>query len=103
MPKDAYVLVTPARNEEATIATTIQSVLSQTLLPRKWVIVSDRSTDRTDQIAAEYVSKNDFIRLAHIEGRGAHSFASVVRAFERGIAALPCVDYCYLGLLDADV
>ena len=45
-----YVLITPARNEEAFIEKTIQSVVSQTILPAKWVIVSDGSTDRTDEI-----------------------------------------------------
>ena len=37
-----YVLVTAARNEEALIEQTIQSVIAETVLPRKWVIVSDR-------------------------------------------------------------
>ena len=45
-----YVLVTPARNEAAYIKKTIQSVISQTILPIKWVIVSDGSTDGTDEI-----------------------------------------------------
>src|SRR2546426_1031255 len=46
----SYVLITPARNEEAHIERTIKSVVSQTLRPLKWVIVSDGSTDRTDEI-----------------------------------------------------
>lgn len=45
-----YVLVTPARNEEAFIEQVIQSVLAQSVLPLKWAIVSDGSTDRTDEI-----------------------------------------------------
>jgi len=45
-----YVLITAARNEEAYIEKTIKSVISQTILPKKWVIVSDGSTDRTDEI-----------------------------------------------------
>jgi glycosyltransferase involved in cell wall biosynthesis len=44
-----YVLVTPARNEERFIEATIDSMASQTVLPRAWVIVSDGSTDRTRQ------------------------------------------------------
>jgi len=36
-----YVLVTPAHNEEAFIEKTIQSVIQQTVLPLKWVIVDD--------------------------------------------------------------
>src|SRR5579863_6622358 len=46
--EDGYVLMTAAYNEEANIQKTIQSVLSQTLRPKRWVIVSDGSTDGTD-------------------------------------------------------
>ena len=43
-----YVLITPARNEAQYIELTINSVVSQTLRPIKWVIVNDGSTDNTD-------------------------------------------------------
>ena len=46
-----YVLITPARNEEAFIEKTIESVINQTVLPAKWVIVNDGSTDTTGTIA----------------------------------------------------
>ncbi len=45
-----YVLITPARNEAAFIEQTIRSVIGQTVLPLKWVIVSDGSTDSTNDI-----------------------------------------------------
>ena len=45
-----YVLVTPARNEADFIEETLKSVTSQSVLPLKWVIVSDGSTDGTDDI-----------------------------------------------------
>jgi len=35
---DSYVLITAARNEEAYVEKTIHSVISQTVLPIKWVI-----------------------------------------------------------------
>ncbi|MBV33353.1 MAG: hypothetical protein CMK36_07980 [Porticoccaceae bacterium] len=44
LQREAYVLVTPIYNEEAYITQTIASVLSQTILPAEWVIVSDRPT-----------------------------------------------------------
>ncbi len=40
-----YVVVTPARNEAAFIEKTIQTMVRQTVLPEKWVIVNDGSTD----------------------------------------------------------
>src|SRR5262249_12976288 len=48
------VLITPARNEEAFIAKTIQSMVSPTVRPIRWVIVNDGSTDRTGAIARRY-------------------------------------------------
>ena len=40
----AYVLITPARNEAQFIELTLKSVIAQTVRPKKWVIVSDGST-----------------------------------------------------------
>jgi glycosyltransferase involved in cell wall biosynthesis len=45
-----FVLITPAHNEEALIKKTIESVISQTMLPMRWVIVDDGSTDSTAAI-----------------------------------------------------
>ncbi len=99
----SYVLVTPAQNEEATVEITIRSVLSQTILPKEWIIVSDRSTDRTEELVKNYAASHDFIRLLRVDGQQGHSFASVVHATEAGLKALKAKDYAYVGLLDADV
>ena len=61
-----YVLITPARNEEEYIERTIKSVMSQTILPEKWVIVNDGSTDHTYEITMRYAKEYDFIELVHI-------------------------------------
>ena len=58
-----YVLITPARNEEAFIGATIESVISQSHCLRRWIIVSDGSTDRTDEIVREYKSRFAWIEL----------------------------------------
>lgn len=103
MADRSYVLVTPVRNEERTIEITIQSVLAQTILPREWVIVSDDSTDQTDEIVRRYAAQHPFIRLLRLEKRPERNFASVVFATESGVRALQTKDYNYIGLLDADV
>jgi glycosyltransferase involved in cell wall biosynthesis len=54
LPKD-IVLTTTARNEVAYIGRTIESVLAQTLLNVKWVILSDGSVDRTDDIIKKVI------------------------------------------------
>ena len=55
-----YVLITPARNEAAFIEQTIKSVIQQTILPLKWMIVSDGSTDGTDEIVKKYRANHDW-------------------------------------------
>jgi len=98
-----YVLVTAARNEASLIEGTVCSVISQTIRPVQWVIVSDGSTDQTDEIVQRYASAYDFIELLRIERPAGRDFASkayAVRAgFER-VAGTPCE---YIGNLDADV
>ena len=54
MLKNIYILITAARNEENLIENTIKSVISQSIKPAKWIIVSDNSTDRTDIIVEGY-------------------------------------------------
>jgi biofilm PGA synthesis N-glycosyltransferase PgaC len=98
-----YVLVTPARNEETTLATTIESVINQTIPPREWIIVSDQSTDRTDAIVKEYSARVPYLRLLRLEQRPQRSFASVVFVTEAGVQALQTKDYQFIGLLDADI
>jgi glycosyltransferase involved in cell wall biosynthesis len=69
MSNSNYVLITAARNEEKYIEATIESVLSQTILPKRWVIVSDGSTDRTDEIVLRYSAQHDFIKFIRREAK----------------------------------
>lgn len=102
-PEFSYVLVTPVRDEEATIGRTIASVLKQTVLPREWVIVSDGSTDGTDEIVRKAAAENPWIRLLPLTPRPGRSFAAVVLNTEKGIRHLDYRDHGFLGLLDSDV
>lgn len=98
-----YVLVTPARNEERYIGLTLDSVIGQTHRPVKWVVVSDGSTDRTDEIVASRLRKNpwmDFVRMP--EHRDRH-FAAKVQCFNAGFTRLKDLDYDIVGSLDADI
>ena len=98
-----YVLITPARNEEAFIELTIKSVVSQTCLPIKWVIVSDGSTDGTDDIVKKYIAENPWIELARMPERQERHFAGKVHAFNAGYAKVKELDYDIIGNLDADI
>ena len=99
----SYVLVTPVKDEVATIGRTISAVARQTVVPREWVIVSGGSTDGTDDVVREAAAVYPWIRLVAIPADSARSFSTVVRNTELGIKSLACADYRYIGLLDADV
>jgi len=98
-----YVLLTAAYNEESRLSKTISSVISQTYLPEKWVIVSDGSTDRTDAITLQYVKEYPFVELLHREKGSSHDFASKVYALAAGFQLLRNVSFEFIGHLDADV
>ena len=98
-----YVLITPARNEEAYIEKTLQSVISQTVLPRKWVIVSDGSTDSTDDIVKKYMAGNTWIELIRMPEHGDRQFAAKVYAFNAGYEKIKDTSYNIIGNLDADI
>jgi glycosyltransferase involved in cell wall biosynthesis len=99
----AYVLITPARNEEAFIANTLNSVVQQTHLPRKWVIVNDGSTDTTARLVEPYVAKYNWIELVNLPVRQDRNFAAKVEAFNAGRERVKDLDYEVVGNLDADV
>ena len=105
----SYVLITPARNEAAFIELTIQSVVGQTVLPLKWVIVSDGSTDKTDEIARRYAGENPWIRFVRREKleqerRRVEKVApGKVAAVEMALTSLNGAEYEYFANLDADV
>jgi glycosyltransferase involved in cell wall biosynthesis len=103
MNKNKYVLITAARNEEAYIEKTIQAVISQTILPKKWVIVSDGSTDKTDEIVERYTKKSEFIELVETTNDVNRNFGSKARALHIGCEHLGELDYQFIGNLDADI
>lgn len=99
----AYVLITPARNEAKFIELTIQSVLAQTIRPLKWVIVSDGSTDGTDEIVRSYASQHDWIELLQKSEHKERTFAAKVDAFNAGYDRVSRLHYDVIGNLDGDI
>jgi glycosyltransferase involved in cell wall biosynthesis len=99
----SYVLITPARNEAKFIELTLKAVVAQTARPLKWVIVSDGSTDGTDDIVREYVSRYTWIELVRMRERKERHFAGKVDAFNAGLARVTHLKYDVIGNLDGDV
>jgi glycosyltransferase involved in cell wall biosynthesis len=88
----SYVLITPARNEAQFIELTIKSVVAQTVRPVKWIIVSDGSTDGTDEIVREYTKDHSWIELVRMPERRERHFAGKVYAFNAGYARIKNVE-----------
>jgi hypothetical protein len=96
-------LITPARNEAAFIEGTITSVVAQTILPLKWVIVSDGSTDGTDEIVRKYIPDNPWIELIRMPESRDRTFAAKVACVNAGYERINQHSYDILGMLDADI
>ena len=99
----SYVLMTAAYNEEAFIEKTLSSVVSQTVLPRRWVIVSDGSTDKTDELVKRYATQYDFIRLLRVTRPVSRSFGAKVMALQTGSTLLNDLAFKFIGNIDADI
>lgn len=104
-----YILITPARNEQDTLPVAAHSLLSQTHLPRLWLIVNDGSTDGTQQIIQTLKTDRPWIislSLPPSTGGLDEHFSEVV---QRGFIHLQSkakdreIIYDLIGKIDADV
>jgi Glycosyl transferase family 2 len=98
-----YVLITSARNEARLIEGTIRSVVSQTLLPERWVIVDDGSTDRTAEVVESYLERFPWIDLVRRPNRPDRSFTGKALAVNAALERLSSTQFDVVGNLDADV
>lgn len=98
-----YYIIIPAHNEERFIGLTLQSLLSQTVLPEKIVVVNDNSTDKTALIVSDFAKENPFIQLVNTTSEAIHLPGSkVIQAFKKGLDTIDD-NYDILVKLDADL
>jgi glycosyltransferase involved in cell wall biosynthesis len=98
-----YALITPAHNEACLITKTLDSVVAQTALPKRWIIVDDGSADQTAQIVHSYAKHHTWIELVQRPRRLNRSFAAKVEAFNSGLERLRSTQLDVIGNLDSDV
>jgi glycosyltransferase involved in cell wall biosynthesis len=99
----AYYIVIPSYNEEALISLTLQSLISQTVLPSKIVVVNDNSTDKTAEVVLDFAKENPFITLVNKTSENIHLPGSkVIQAFQKGFETLD-ENYDIIVKLDADL
>lgn len=101
---DAYVIISPCRNEADYMRRTLDSVIAQSQRPGLWVIVDDGSTDATPEILAEYTAQHDWIRVVPKPDRGHRAVGpGVIEAFYAGLDTVDLDQYTYLCKLDLDL
>ena len=83
---------------------TLDSVIAQTVRPKKWVIVDDGSTDGTSEILADYAKRHEWIEVVKKPDRGGRAVGpGVIEAFYTGFERIQPQDYAYLCKLDLDL
>lgn len=98
-----YALITAAWNEEAFIKAPLDAVTAQTVPPLVWVIVSDASSDRTDDIVGSYAKQFPYIRLLRLDKSHDQSFAAQIEAINAGYDYIRHLEFEFVGNLDADI
>lgn len=94
--------MTSVKNECTLIAQTIKAVLEQTIRPIKWVIVSDNSTDNTDEIIIRYASQYSIIQYIRKDSIQ-KGFISKVEALKLAYYELSKIEFDFIGTLDGDI
>lgn len=98
-----YYIVIPSHNEEKYIAQTIQSIIEQTVLPKKLVVVNDNSSDKTAAIILAFAEKHPWISLVNKTSEAIHLPGSkVIQAFQKGLEMLD-ENYDFIVKADADL
>lgn len=63
---NTYIAITPARDEERLLPGLVESMTTQTVKPRRWVVIDDGSTDRTGAIIDQAARRNPWIEPHHL-------------------------------------
>lgn len=96
-------IVIPAHNEAAHISATLASIVAQTKLPAKVVVVNDNSSDDTETIIDTFTTKHSFISKVNTLAADEHIPGSkVVNAFYKGFETLDD-NFDVIVKLDADI
>lgn len=98
-------IVSPVRNEQDNLPRLADSLLNQTHLPDKWLIVDDSSSDATPSIIDKLEKQYDWISSMRLPDRGYYSrgegsYAVVAEGFRHMLASFGAET---LGVFDADI
>ncbi len=97
-----YIII-PAHNEEAYIHEMLQSIVGQTFIPKKVIVVNDSSTDGSQKLIDQFSKKYSFIQsVLHHSAKLHEPGSKVINAFYKGFETLD-TDFDFIGKFDADI
>ena len=98
-----FQIIIPAHNEGDCIAQTLQSLIEQTLLPSKVVVVNDHSTDNTENIISDFTKNHHWVHLVNCTSTDQHLPGSkIINAFYKGYEVID-EDFDVICKFDADL
>jgi glycosyltransferase involved in cell wall biosynthesis len=98
-----FYIIIPAHNEQDSIALTLESLASQSLLPTQVIVVNDNSTDNTQSIVEGFIKKYSWISLVNTTSSNQHLPGSkIINAFYKGYKTLDN-NYDVICKFDADL
>lgn len=84
-----FYIIIPAHNEESSIGLTLDSLVNQTLPPKRIVVVNDNSSDNTQSIVENYKAQYPWITLVNSQSTNEHLPGSkIINAFYKGYETL---------------
>lgn len=97
-----YIII-PCYNEEQYIGNTLSSLQTQTLKPKKILVVNDNSTDGSEEIISAFAKADSTIQTIKTKASSAHLPGSkIVQAFYKGLDSLDH-EYDIICKFDADL
>ncbi|MBX3375595.1 MAG: glycosyltransferase family 2 protein [Phycisphaeraceae bacterium] len=98
------LLVSPCRDEAKFMRRTLDSIMANSVVPARWIIIDDGSTDDTPKILAEYAARFPCIQVVTRTDRGKRAVGpGVIEAFYAGLEGVNLNDYDYVCKLDLDL
>ena len=105
MNSTKYCIVTPVKNEEKFLQSTIECAAQQDILPQKWIIINDNSTDSTPEIIEDASKKYNWIEGIdnHEEKEKSIRRMGGQAVVHLGLDRLNIDDYDFIVRMDSDV
>lgn len=99
-----YIVVSPVKDEGRYVQKTLESMVAQSLRPRRWVIVDDGSCDETPALLAKYAAMHNWIEVLTVSrDRERRPGRAEVLAFLEGYKRIENEDFDYVVKLDCDL